>query len=55
MIAIHAFALAIAQEASQPVADEMTTRGWVFMALAWFCILMLVYYTFSKVLGGNGK
>lgn len=52
---LHTFALALLQDAAQPVADEMTTRGWIFMALAWFCILMLVYFTFSKVLGGGKK
>lgn len=54
MIASTVFALTVFQEAAQ-TADEMTTRGWAFMALAWFCILLLVYFTFSKVLGGGGK
>jgi hypothetical protein len=35
-------------------AATMTTGGWVFMACAWFFILTLVYYTFSKVLRGSG-
>ena len=34
---------------------EMTTGGWVFMISAWAFILLLVYYTFSKVLWGKGK
>jgi len=32
---------------------EMTTGGWVFMIAAWTFILVLVYYTFSKVLRGG--
>ena len=38
-----------------PPSPEMTTGGWIFMAGAWLCILILVYYTFSKVLRGSGK
>ena len=34
---------------------EMTTGGWVFLIAAWAFILVLVYYTFSKVLRGAGK
>jgi hypothetical protein len=37
------------------VAQSMTTGGWVFMLGAWACILTLVIYTFSKVLGGGRK
>lgn len=33
----------------------MTPGGWVFMIGAWFCILLLVYYTFSKVLRSGGQ
>ena len=34
---------------------EMTAGGWVFMLMAWAFILVLVYYTFSKVLRGGHK
>ncbi len=40
-------------EAQRAEAQTMTTGGWVFMIAAWFCILLLVYYTFSKVLRGG--
>lgn len=33
----------------------MTAGGWVFMIAAWMFILVLVYYTFSKVLRGSKK
>jgi len=39
--------------AEEPV--QMTTGGWVFMIGAWTFILVLVYYTFSKVLRGDKK
>jgi hypothetical protein len=32
---------------------HMTAGGWVFMISAWVFILVLVYYTFSKVLRGG--
>lgn len=32
---------------------HMTGGGWVFMISAWAFILVLVYYTFSKVLRGG--
>lgn len=31
----------------------MTTGGWAFLILAWTCILLLTFYSFSKVLGGR--
>ena len=34
---------------------HMTAGGWVFMISAWLFILVLVYYTFSKVLRGDKK
>lgn len=34
---------------------QMTAGGWVFMISAWTFILVLVYYTFSKVLRGDKK
>lgn len=34
-----------------PAASPMTTGGWLFMAGAWLAILVLVFYSFSKVLG----
>jgi hypothetical protein len=45
------------EEPSRATAEAatMTTGGWVFMACAWFFILALVYYTFSKVLRGPGS
>lgn len=39
----------------RPADVEMTAGGWVFMISAWVFILVLVYYTFSKVLRGDGK
>ena len=53
-------ALALFQEAAPVVAREtqeqvMTGGGWLFMSAAWIFILVLVYYTFSKVLLGGRK
>lgn len=36
-------------------APEMTIGGWIFMGGAWFFILFLVYFTFSKVLRNARK
>ncbi|HEY9283046.1 MAG TPA: hypothetical protein VIP46_06295 [Pyrinomonadaceae bacterium] len=52
--------LALVQEAAPVVARErqeqlMTGGGWLFMSAAWVFILVLVYYTFSKVLLGGRK
>ena len=52
--------LALIQEAAPVVAREqqeqvMTGGGWLFMSAAWVFILVLVYYTFSKVLLGGRK
>ena len=52
--------LAFIQEAAPVVAREqqeqlMTGGGWLFMSMAWVFILVLVYYTFSKVLLGGRK
>jgi hypothetical protein len=30
--------------------SHMTTGGWIFMAGAWIFILVLTFYTFSKIL-----
>ena len=54
------FVLALMQEAAPVVAREqqeqvMTGGGWLFMSAAWVFILVLVYYTFSKVLLGGRK
>jgi hypothetical protein len=43
------FALVLLQQPAQQ--PELTSGGWVFMALAWLLILALVFFTFSKVLG----
>ncbi len=40
-------------QAARAEAQTMTAGGWVFMLTAWFCILLLVYFTFSKVLRGG--
>ena len=53
--AILIFFLQDATGANRQVAQSMTTGGWVFMIGAWVCILTLVFYTFSKVLGGGRK
>lgn len=45
--------LQAARTAAEP--QRMTTGGWIFMAGAWFCILSLVYFTFSRVLRGGRK
>lgn len=38
----------------QPIQQpEMTSGGWIFMALAWLIIFSLVFFTFSKVLGSR--
>lgn len=34
---------------------EMTAGGWAFAIGAWIFILTLVIFTFSKVLGKDGK
>lgn len=53
--------LALIQETAAPtVAREqagqvMTGGGWLFMSGAWVFILVLVYYTFSKVLLAGRK
>jgi len=57
---ILAAALALFQPAAPTVAREtqervMETGGWVFLIAAWTFILVLVYYTFSKVLRGGRK
>jgi len=49
------FFLQAGAETVSRVAQSMTTGGWVFMVGAWACILTLVIYTFSKVLGGGRK
>ena len=41
------------QQGAGAEAQTMTAGGWVFMASAWLVILVLVYYTFSKVLRGR--
>lgn len=56
----YGFVLALIQEAAPVVAREqleqvMTGGGWLFMSAAWVFILVLVYYTFSKVLLGGRK
>lgn len=38
------------QPQQQPV---MTTGGWMFLIVAWFLILCLVGYTFSRVLSNR--
>ena len=58
---ILATVLAFWQDAAPTVAREqeagqvMTGGGWLFMSAAWVFILILVYYTFSKVLLGGRK
>lgn len=52
--------LAFIQEAAPAVAREqagqvMTGGGWLFMSGAWVFILVLVYFTFSKVLLAGRK
>ena len=52
--------LAFWQEAAPVVARErqeqvMTGEGWLFMSAAWVFILVLVCYTFSKVLLAGRK
>lgn len=37
----------------EAVRQQMTTGGWVFMAAAWSFILVLTFYTFSKILLGK--
>jgi hypothetical protein len=34
----------------EAVRQHMTTGGWTFMAGAWVFILVLTFYTFSKIL-----
>jgi len=42
----------VAREQQEQV---MTGGGWLFMSAAWVFILVLVYYTFSKVLLAGRK
>jgi hypothetical protein len=37
----------------EAVRQQMTIGGWAFMAGAWIFILVLTFYTFSKVLFGK--
>lgn len=54
MMTTTATALALfLQQAERAEAQTMTTGGWVFMGSAWFCILVLITYTFSKVIRGG--
>ena len=56
LTAALAFLMQGDQAAQRAVATtEMRTDGWVFLIAAWVFILVLVYYTFSKVLRGAGK
>ena len=55
---IFAAALAFAQQqggqaAQQAEGQVMSGGGWLFMSAAWVFILVLVFYTFSKVLRGK--
>jgi hypothetical protein len=40
---------------SETISPEMTTGGWVFMLTAWAAILLLVAFTFSKILRNRGN
>jgi hypothetical protein len=53
MALLAGFALALLQETTPQGHPEMTAGGWAFMIAAWIFILVLVFYTFSKILGGN--
>lgn len=55
MIAVVFSFLILLQTTGTTASPEMTTGGWIFMAGAWFFILALVYFTFSKVLGNARK
>ena len=43
-------AVVLLQGGQQPT---MTAGGWVFMAAAWLVILVLVFYSFSKILSNK--
>ena len=49
-------ALALFQQAGQRAeVQSLTGGGWLFMSAAWVFILILVFFTFSKVLRGGRK
>ena len=52
-------ALALFQEVGRPAKEvqerTMEPGGWAFMIAAWAFILVLTFYTFSKVLRGGRK
>ncbi|HLL77177.1 MAG TPA: hypothetical protein VK421_18130 [Pyrinomonadaceae bacterium] len=50
---IQAAAPAAARE--QQAGQVLTGGGWLFMSMAWVFILVLVYFTFSKVLLAGRK
>lgn len=54
---IFAAALAFIQQgggaAQRAEGQVMSGGGWLFMSAAWVFILVLVFYTFSKVLRGK--
>jgi hypothetical protein len=47
MMALLTGVLALQQPAQH---TEMTAGGWIFMAAAWIFILVLTFYTFSRIL-----
>lgn len=49
-------ALAFFQQAApQTEPQVLTGGGWLFMSAAWVFILVLVFYTFGKILRGGRK
>jgi hypothetical protein len=40
---------------TEAVAPEMTTAGWIFMITVWVAILMLITFTFSKILRNRDR
>lgn len=40
---------------AETTAPEMTTGGWIFMLAAWIAIILLVIFTFSKVLRNRDR
>jgi hypothetical protein len=40
---------------TETATPEMTTAGWIFMITVWVAILMLITFTFSKVLRNRDR
>jgi hypothetical protein len=40
---------------TETVAPEMTTAGWIFMITVWVAILILITFTFSKVIRNRDR